>query len=169
MLFLYMNQIEILSGINLLPLQHTAVISSPSEPPHSTETDNWFPKKQLIGPSRNGSLISKCLRSGHMVFVAGIGGWYEADRAEPGDAKVQLRSALNSMKESLELAGSNMPNVLQLFITIADPNKNLAPINEVLAEFFPKDPPALTFSSSKITQMGRNGILLQAGCIAYAD
>lgn len=166
-----MNRVEILSGLLLLPLAGAAVggISDPAAPTKVAEDDEWLPKKQLIGTSRNGSLISKCLRSGHLLFVAGIGGWYESDRADPGDAKVQVRSALASMQESLEVAGSNMSNVLQVFMTIADPNKNLDLINEGFFEFFPNDPPARSFSSSKVTQMGRDGILVQVGCIAYVD
>lgn len=166
-----MNRLEILSGLTLLPLAG-ALLNTRSalpSPLYSDEDGEWLPKKQLIGTSRNGSLISKCLRSGHLLFVAGIGGWYESDRPDPGDAKVQVLSALVSMKESLEIAGSNMSNVLQIFMTVADPNKNLDLINEGLFEYFPNDPPARSFSSSKVTQMGRDGILVQIGCIAYVD
>lgn len=163
-----MNRPEILSGLTLLPLAGAAAFLSPSRT-EAPAVEEWLPKKQLIGKSRNGSLISKCLRSGHMVFVAGIGGWYESDRAIPGDAKVQVRSALTSMKESLEEAGTSMSQVLQVFITIADPNKNLHLVDEAFFEFFPKDPPARSFSSSKASQMGRDGILVQIGCIAYVD
>ncbi|MGV3685599.1 MAG: RidA family protein [Daejeonella sp.] len=164
-----MNRLEILSGLTLLPLAGAAALSSPSNATKVPEAEEWLPKKQLIGASRNGSLISKCLRSGHLIFVAGIGGWYEADRAIPGDAKVQVRSALASMKESLEEGGSNMSNVLQIFMTIAEPEKNLGLINEAFHEFFPENPPVRSFSSSKVTQMGRDGILVQVGCIAYVD
>ena len=165
-----MNRQEILSSLTLLPLSGAlASVSFPSNQSVLPEAEEWLPKKQVIGTSRNGAIISKCLRSGHMIFVAGIGGWYESDRPIPGDAKVQTRSALAGMKESLEEGGSNMSNVLQVFVTVADPNKNLDLVNEAFLEFFPKDPPARTFSSSKVTQMGRAGILVQIGCIAYVD
>ncbi len=165
--YVSMNRLEILSGLTLLPLAGAAsLIKQAATAP---EAEEWLPKKQLIGTSRNGSIISKCLRSGHLIFVAGIGGWYEADRPIPGDAKVQVRSALASMKESLEEGGSNMSNVLQIFMTIADPNKNLTLINEAFYEFFPENPPVRSFSSSKASQMGRDGILVQVGCIAYVD
>lgn len=166
-----MNRLEILSGLTLLPLAGavTGGLSVPSAPLEAVEDEEWLPRKLLIGTSRNGSLISKCLRSGHLLFVAGIGGWYESDRPDPGDAKVQVRSALASMQESLEVAGSNMSNVLQVFMTVADPNENLGLVDEGFFEFFPADPPARSFSSSKVTQMGRDGILVQVGCIAYVD
>ncbi len=53
--------------------------------------------------------------------------------------------------------------------TIAEPEKNLGLINEAFHEFFPENPPVRSFSSSKVTQMGRDGILVQVGCIAYVD
>ena len=45
--------------------------------------------------------LSMCIRSGHLVFVSGIGGWYANRRAEPGDIKVQIHSALTDMKTCL--------------------------------------------------------------------
>lgn len=160
-----MNRKEILTGLTLLPLAGVAMAAAiPAAASGPPEPEEWLPKKQLIR-----SATSSCLRSGHLLFVGGIGGWYANRRPEPGDAKVQITSALTTMKEVLEAAGSNMSNVLQVFMTVADPNKNLDRLNEGYYEFFPKDPPARSFSSSKVTQMGRDGILVQVGCIAYVD
>lgn len=160
-----MNRIEILTGLTLLPLAGAAVHSFANEsPPVPPDPEEWLPKKQLI---RGAS--SSCLRSGHLLFVGGIGGWYANRRPEPGDAKVQITGALNTMKEALEAAGSGMHNVLQIFMTVCEPEMNLAKLNEGYYEFFPQNPPVRSFSSSKASQMGRDGILLQVGCIAYVD
>ncbi|MEJ7694256.1 Rid family hydrolase [Daejeonella sp.] len=160
-----MNRREILTGLTLLPLAGAALNAAASHAPLiPVESEEWLPKKQLI---RGAS--SSCLRSGHLLFVGGIGGWYANRRPEPGDAKVQITSALNTMKEALEAAGSGMHNVLQILMTVCEPNKNLARLNEGYREFFAKDPPVRSFSSSKASQMGRDGILVQVGCIAYVD
>ncbi|MES3016412.1 MAG: Rid family hydrolase [Bacteroidota bacterium] len=160
-----MNRREILSGLTILPLAGAAITAAAShKPPIPAEPEEWLPKKELIKGAN-----SSCLRSGHLLFVGGIGGWYANRRAEPGDAKVQITSALTTMKEALEAAGSGMHNVLQIFMTVCEPNKNLARLNEGYYEFFPKDPPVRSFSSSKASQMGRDGILVQVGCIAYVD
>jgi len=160
-----MNRLEILTGLTQLPLAG-AVVSATAFDAVSVPVavDEWLPKKQLIRGAN-----SSCLRSGHLLFVGGIGGWYANRRPEPGDAKVQITSALNTMKEALEAAGSGMHNVLQIFMTVAEPKKNLARLNEGYHEFFPENPPVRSFSSSKASQMGRDGILVQVGCIAYVD
>src|SRR5687768_14427625 len=68
--------------------------------------EKWTPKKQAVGrrPGQvsKDALISSCIRSGHLLFVSGISGWYPDRRKEPGDIKVQIESALTSMKELLE-------------------------------------------------------------------
>ena len=159
-----MNRKEILTGLTLLPLAGAVSAAAFQHPPIPDEPEEWIPKKQLIQGAS-----SSCLRSGHLLFVGGIGGWYANRRPEPGDAKVQITGALTSMKEALEAAGSGMHNVLQIFMTVCEPSKNLAKLNEGYHEFFPKNPPVRSFSSSKASQMGRDGILLQVGCIAYVD
>jgi len=133
----------------------------------------WTPRKQVIlrpgqTPS-SGALLSSCIRSGHLLFVAGIGGWYPDRRKEPGDIKVQIQGALTTMKEILENAGSSMANVLKVHMTVADPNKNIALLNEGYRGFFPDPPPARSYSAAGADQMGRPGVLVQIDCIAYVD
>ncbi len=165
-----MKRREILKGLTIIPLmgaagcgiaRHADQATAEPGPPAAEE---WLPKKQLIR-----SATSSCLRSGHLLFVGGIGGWYASRRPEPGNIKVQIQSALTTMKEVLEAAGSSMANVLQVHMTVAEPNKNLALLNEGYREFFPENPPVRSYSGSKVTQMGRDGILVQVGCIAYVD
>jgi enamine deaminase RidA (YjgF/YER057c/UK114 family) len=137
----------------------------------------WTPKKEVIrrpgqtppAPGTPGPLLSSCIRSGHLLFVAGIGGWYPDRRKEPGDIKVQIQSALTTMKEILENAGSSMANVLKVHMTVADPNKNIALLNEGYRGFFPDPAPARSYSGAAADQMGRDGVLVQVDCIAYVD
>ena len=104
-----------------------------------------------------------------MLFLSGIGGWYPERRKEPGDIKVQIQSALTTMKETLEAAGSSMANVLKVHMTVADPAKNIAPLNEAYRGFFPDPPPVRSYSGTSPEYMGRAGVLVQIDCIAYVD
>ena len=165
-----MKRREILKGLSIIPL---AGIATGAIAKHPTETESeslasiaeeWLPKKELIKTP-----AGSCLRSGHMLFIGGIGGWYANQRAEAGDIQVQIRSVLTTMKGILEGAGSSMANVLKIQMTVAEPNKNMAKLNEAYAEFFPENPPVRSYSGSKTSQMGRDGILCQVSCIAYVD
>jgi len=132
----------------------------------------WTPRKLAINRKDRAAphpLLSHAIRSGPLVFLAGIGGWYPEDRAEPGDAKVQIDSALKAMKMLLEQAGSSMANVLKVHMTVADPNRNLAAINEGYKGQFPDPPPARSYSGCNVDQMGRDGVLVQIDCVAYVD
>lgn len=133
----------------------------------------WTPKKQqILRPGQTPSpdaLLSSCIRSGHLLFMSGIGGWYPDRRKEPGDIKVQIQSALTTMRETLEAAGSSMANVLKVHMTVADPNKNIALLNEGYRGFFPDPPPARSYSGTSADHMGRPGVLVQVDCVAYVD
>lgn len=164
-----------LLSAGLAGLASTAMAQAPSKTLQggSQTPGEWTPKKQLIlRPGQTPSsqaLLSGCIRSGHLLFLAGIGGWYPDRRKEPGDIKVQIQSALTSMKETLENAGSSMANVLKVHMTVADPNKNLALLNEGYRGFFPDPPPVRSYSGAGADQMGRDGVLVQIDCIAYVD
>jgi len=73
------------------------------------------------------------------------------------------------MKNQLEKAGTSMANVLKVHMTLAEPNNNLAPLNEVYGDFFPDPKPVRSFSGAALDQMGCDGLLVQIDCIAYID
>jgi len=129
-----------------------------------SSTDDWQPKKQLI-ETPSGS----CIRSGHMLFVGGIDGFDPARHQEPGDISVQARRALSTIKAILEKAGSSMDQVLKVQMSVADPNRHLAALNEVYREFFPDIFPVRSYSGAKTSQMGTDGVLCQLSCMAHVD
>jgi enamine deaminase RidA (YjgF/YER057c/UK114 family) len=164
-----MKRREILKNLSVVPL--AGVIGNNITGPEKNKAKKeWTPLKEAVpGVYPTTSPLSLCIRSGHFVFLSGIGGWYANRRSEPGDIKVQIESALTDMKNQLEKAGTSMSNVLKVHMTLADPNKNLAPLNEVYGKFFPDPKPARSFSGAGIDQMGRDGVLVQIDCIAYID
>lgn len=118
----------------------------------------WSPKKQSAGGP---------IRSGHLLFLSGIGGWYPERRPKPGDVREQTADALTIMKASLEKAGSSMENVLKVQVALVDPERNWEPMDQVYNTFFPKDRPARSYFGT--TGFRRAGQLLQIDCIAYVD
>jgi enamine deaminase RidA (YjgF/YER057c/UK114 family) len=119
---------------------------------------SWSPKKQVAGGP---------IRSGNLLFLSGIGGWYPERRPKPGDVREQTADALTIMKESLAKAGSSLENVLKVQVSLVDPEKNWDAMNEVYNTFFVKDRPARSYFGT--TGFRRPGQLLQIDCIAYVD
>jgi len=107
------------------------------------------------------------IRSGHLLFLSGIGSWYPERRPRPGDIREQTADALTIVKESLQKAGSSMENVLKVQVALVDPEKNWEPMDEVYNTYFPKDRPVRSYFGS--TGFRRPGQLLQIDCIAYID
>ena len=118
----------------------------------------WTPKKQSAGGP---------IRSGHLLFLSGIGGWYPDRRPQPGDIRQQTADALETMKAALAKAGSSLDNVLKVQVALVDPENNWPPMDEVYNTFFPKDRPARSYFGA--TGFRRRGQLLQIDCIAYVD
>ena len=119
---------------------------------------SWSPKKQSAGGP---------IRSGHLLFLGGIGGWYPERRPKAGDVKQQTADALEMMKASLEKAGSSMENVLKVQVALVDPEKNWDGMNEVYDKYFRSPKPARSYFGA--TGFRRAGQLLQIDCIAYVD
>ena len=118
----------------------------------------WSPKKQSVGGP---------VRSGHLLFLSGIGGWYPERRPKPGDIREQTSDALTIMKNSLEKAGSSMDNVLKVQVALVDPEQNWEPMDKTYNTFFPKNRPVRSYFGT--TGFRRPGQLLQIDCIAYVD
>jgi len=163
----------LIAGLGVFGTARAAEARSPAAQGSGDTARAWTPKKEAVRrpgqAAQSGALLSSCIRSGHLLFVAGIGGWYPERRKEAGDIKVQMQSALTTMKETLESAGSSMANVLKVHMTVADANKNIALLNEGYRGFFPDPPPVRSYTGVPAGGMGRDGVLVQVDCIAYVD
>jgi 2-iminobutanoate/2-iminopropanoate deaminase len=164
-----MKRREILKSLTLLPLAG-AIGSTIPENAQAQQKNGWEPKKIAIPASTNSkSVLSGCIRSGNLLFISGIGGWYPDKRKEAGDVKVQTISALTAMKAKLEEAGSSMANVLKVSIVLADARNNFEGLNEVYGQFFPDPKPVRSYVGTSLADMRMEGLLLQIDCIAYVD
>jgi 2-iminobutanoate/2-iminopropanoate deaminase len=121
--------------------------------------DAWTPKKQSVGGA---------IRSGHLLFLGGIGGWYPERRPQPGDIKQQTGDALEMMKASLERAGTSLSNVLKVQVALVDPEKNWDGMDQIYNSFFTTNPKPMR-SYFGATGFRRSGQLLQIDCVAYVD
>lgn len=85
--------------------------------------------------------LSKAVRFGNLVFVAGTTGRNPASGEMLGDIGGQTRQTLENIKSCLEAAGASMEDVLKMTCYLANLEDKDA-FNDVYVSYFPKDPPA---------------------------
>ncbi len=86
------------------------------------------------------------IKVGNLYFAGGMTGVRPEAHKDPlafgGDIKEQTRNILNIHKKNLEEMGSSLANVIKVTVFLADVKTEKNAMNEVYAEFFPKDAPA---------------------------
>jgi 2-iminobutanoate/2-iminopropanoate deaminase len=91
-------------------------------------------------PARGG------IRLGNLYFSSGITGVRPEARKDPlafgGDIKEQTHAILEAHKANLESMGSSLEKVLKVTVFLADVKTEKNSMNEVYAQYFPKDAPA---------------------------
>ena len=127
-----------------------------------------LPRKQVFKDPTGTSGTLAAIRSGHLLFVSGIGGYYASRRpVGPGDIKQQTADALDLMKALLEQAGSSMADLLQVQVALVDSANNWEAMNEVYNTRVPEPRPVRSYFGS--TGFSHPGQLLQIDAIAYVD
>lgn len=127
------------------------------------------PRKQLYkDPTGTSPDTLGVIRSGHLLFVSGVGGWYQSRRPDgPGDIRQQTADALDLMKALLEKAGASMADLLQVQVALVDSARNWEPMNEVYNTRVPEPRPVRSYFGC--TGFRTAGQLLQFDAIAYVD
>ena len=86
------------------------------------------------------------IRVGNLFFSSGLTGVRQEARKDPlafgGDIKEQTHNILKQHKANLEALGSSLENVLKVTVFLADVKTEKNAMNEVYAQYFPKDAPA---------------------------
>jgi enamine deaminase RidA (YjgF/YER057c/UK114 family) len=127
-----------------------------------------LPQKQLYKDPTATSPTLGVIRSGHLLFVSGIGGWYPARRpGGPGDIRQQTSDALELMKALLKEAGASMADLLKVQVALVDPARNWEPMNEVYNVHVPEPRPVRSYFGS--TGFRTAGQLLQMDAIAFVE
>ena len=125
------------------------------------------PRKRFYKDPTGSSPTLGAIRSGHLLFVSGVGGWYSSRRAKPGDIREQTADALDVMKALLEAAGASMADLLQVQVALVDSDRNWEPMNEVYNTKVPEPRPVRSYFGT--TGLATPGQLLQVDAIAYVD
>jgi len=86
------------------------------------------------------------IRIGNLYFSSGLTGVRPEARKDPlafgGDIKEQTHTILKMHKKNLEEMGSSLENVAKVVVYLADVKTEKPAMNEVYAQYFPKDAPA---------------------------
>ncbi len=88
--------------------------------------------------------LSQGIKLGNMVYCSGqLGNDPATGKLAPGGIGPETRQVCENLKAVLEAAGSSLDKGLKVTIFMADVSE-LAEMNNVFNEYFPKDPPART-------------------------
>lgn len=85
--------------------------------------------------------LSRAVRFGNLVFVAGTTGRNPVTKEMPEDIQGQTKQALETIKGALAGAGASMQDVLKMTCYISDLGEKKG-FDEVYISYFPSDPPA---------------------------
>jgi enamine deaminase RidA (YjgF/YER057c/UK114 family) len=127
------------------------------------------PRKQRFkDPTGTSPETLGVIRSGHLLFVSGVGGWYASRRPEgPGDIRQQTGDALDLMQTLLKEAGASMADLLQVQVALVDAERNWEPMNEAYNGRVPEPRPVRSYFGA--TGFQTKGQLIQISAIAYVD
>lgn len=121
--------------------------------------------RQIISvPNAPKMPFSPAIKTGQYLFVSGQAGFYNPKTGqEVKEIEAQTKQTLENIKEVLEAADSSLPDVVKatVFLRNAD---DFGKMNEVYADFFPKDYPA---RSTVIVGLALPQMLIEIECIAY--
>ena len=150
------------AGLSVLGISKNAVAAPAAAPtghaPAAAPTD-----EKIVGDIitfQQIPLFSSSTKLGNMVFIAGVGA-----HVEPFEIKAHTEIVLKELEKQLIKAGSSMEKVLKVSVFLDD-IANWAPMNEVYAGRFGKNPPVRT-----TVAVAKGGVpgnsLVEMDCIAY--
>ena len=126
------------------------------------------PGVEAVRRLTHGPLTLGVVRSGHLLFVSGVGGYYPTRKPDgPGDIKQQTADALDLMKALLKEAGAGMEDLLQVQVAMVDAERNWEPMNEVYNTRVPEPRPVRSYFGA--TGFPSKGQLIQISAIAYVN
>jgi len=107
---------------------------------------------------------SRGTRGGNTIYVAGTCAFdAQGKTVGVGDIRAQTRHVLEAIKKVIEAGGGAMADVAMNHIFLTDMN-NYKGMNEVYAEYFPKNPPARYCVLCKLV---RDDFLVEIASVAH--
>lgn len=92
--------------------------------------------------------LSPAVRAGDFVFVSGQVPVVDGKIVE-GGVVPETRAVMESVRKALELAGSNLSEVVKTTVWLRD-RDDFPAFNDTYAEFFPSEPPARSTAESRL-------------------
>ena len=110
--------------------------------------------------------LSLAVRAGETVYVSGVASFDKETFKPEIDCGIaeQTDNCMQLIKMFLEMAGSNLEEVVKLNVTLKN-REDLDGYNETIRKYFPENPPA------RITTLGDfllAGVLIEVDAIAYS-
>lgn len=102
--------------------------------------------KQVFGTAQ--VPLSPAVRAGDFVFISGQMPVVDGKVVE-GGITAETRVVMENIRAALELAGSNMSEVVKTTVWLRD-RDDFPEFNKVYGEFFPSEPPARTTAESRL-------------------
>jgi 2-iminobutanoate/2-iminopropanoate deaminase len=151
------------AGLSVLGISKNAVAAGPAATTGHAPAVPDAPAEKIVGDVvtfQQIPLFSSSTKLGNMVFIAGVGA-----HVEPFEIKAHTEIVLKELEKQLIKAGSSMEKVLKVSVFLDD-IANWAPMNEVYAGRFGKNPPVRT-----TVAVAKGGVpgnsLVEMDCIAY--
>jgi aminoacrylate peracid reductase len=134
----------------------------------SQSEDIQMPKSVVIpkGSAPPLAPYSPGTRSGNAVYVSGMVALDPAGKlVGPGDVRAQTKAVLESIKSVLDAGGGSLADITFNAIFLKD-LADYKTMNEVYAEYFPKEPPARYCIQAVLV---RPEFLVEVSSIAHVD
>lgn len=125
------------------------------------------PRREVITPPGVSRLavFSPAVRVGNLLFLSGaIGVKPGTLELVPGGIRAETRQTLENLRSVLRAAGADLDDAVKCTAFLAD-IADYAAMNEVYAEFFPRDPPARSTVAGSGLALGAR---VEIECIALA-
>ena len=121
--------------------------------------------RQIISvPNAPKMPFSPAIKTGQYLFVSGQAGFYNPKTGqEVKGIEAQTKQTLENIKDVLEAADSSLTDVVKVTVFLRNAD-DFGKMNEVYADFFPKDYPA---RSTVIVGLALPQMLIEMECIAY--
>ena len=121
--------------------------------------------RQIISvPNAPKMPFSPAIKTGQYLFVSGQAGFYNPKTGqEVKGIEAQTKQTLENIKEVLEAGDSSLTDVVKVTVFLRNAD-DFGKMNEVYADFFPKDYPA---RSTVIVGLALPQMLIEMECIAY--
>jgi 2-iminobutanoate/2-iminopropanoate deaminase len=121
--------------------------------------------RQIISvPNAPKMPFSPAIKTGQYLFVSGQAGFYNPKTGqEVKGIEAQTKQTLENIKEVLEAGDSSLTDVVKVTVFLRNAD-DFGKMNEVYADFFPKDYPA---RSTVMVGLALPQMLIEMECIAY--